>query len=221
MDSTFKFNRDTLHVVMYNAKEPGHHTNYWPWVIGTVVVILFILIFHRSVKQAISRVKPKSYKLNLSVFSIEGDLNYTTIGQEVAWKIYIELITRISGNELHDQTGIFREALNSLYTAFGSLRDTLKNADVALAKEPARTKEFTVAALLLIIMNDHLRPFLSKWHPLLQEHEQKKTADVSQYAHEKAWERNEEFRTELKKLKTGLSEYVAALKNIAEGKTKP
>jgi hypothetical protein len=53
----------------------------------------------------------------------------------------------------------------------------------------------------------------------LQEYEKTKPASRAQFEHEKLWKGNEDFRKELEKLQTGLSESITILKNIAEGNT--
>lgn len=42
-----------------------------------------------------------------------------------AWALYIELKTRITTQALNDDQGLLREALNSLYSLFGSTREIL------------------------------------------------------------------------------------------------
>ena len=216
-DSLLKMGRDTLHVVLHQAPVSAHGgPDYTYWIL-TGVLLAAIIFFGKNV---FSKIRPKEYELDLSVFKIKGDIQYSTVGREIAWRIYVELKTRIVSNELEGDTGILREAIQSLYIAFGTLRETLKNAGSGLASESVVQGKFTVASLLLLIMNGHLRPFLSKWHPLLQEHEKTKPEQTAQYTHERNWERNAACRAELKELKKGLEQYVSALQDIAEGKTK-
>lgn len=212
--------RDTLHVVL---EEPSKHetsaVSYLFWIIGICILVLLVLLNWHKLKRTLSFIRLKEYKLSIAGFELQGTLEYNAAAQEAAWKIYIELITRVSANDLAPGTGIIRESLNSLYAAFGSLRDTLKAAGPELAKPPASQRQWTVASLLLNIMNDRLRPFLSKWHPLLQEYEKTKPDSVAQYTHEQEWVQNTSFRRELTALLVGLRGYIAALKDIAEGKT--
>jgi len=212
---------DTLRVWVQNLK-PAESTNYWPWIIGFFAVCLLALVtllnWHK-LKRILSFIRLKEYKVEIGVLGISGTLEYNAVAQETAWKIYIELVTRVSGNELAAGTGILREALSSLNNAFGILRDTLKAGGSELAKPPSTNQKFTVATVLLIVMNDHLRPFLAKWHPLLQEYEKSRPADKAQFTHEQEWSVKGEFGTELKSLGKGLQEYIVVLKEIAEGKT--
>jgi hypothetical protein len=211
---------DTLHVVL---EEPSKHANstigYLIWLIGAIIIALLVLLNWHKLKRIFSFIRLKEYKLSIAGFELSGKLEYNAAAQDAAWKIYVELATRVSGNELAAGTGILRESLNSLYTAFSSLRDTLKAAGPELAKPPSSERQWTVATLLLNIMNEHLRPFLSKWHPLLQEYEKSRPASIATFTHEKQWSENTALREELAGLMTGLKSYISALKDIAEGKT--
>ncbi|MDB5015037.1 MAG: hypothetical protein JWQ25_3239 [Daejeonella sp.] len=209
---------DTIHVVMHEGAKSENKTNSIFIIAGTAIIIIVVLFNWGKIKRFFGRIRPSEYAVNISGFGLSGTVQYTTVDQECAWKIYIELITRVSTNELKDGTGILRESLNSLYNVFTTLRKILKNSGAELAKTPADKNKYTVASLLLIIMNKHLRPFLSKWHPLLLEHEQKKETVTSQFTHESNWEKNGQFRSELKELQAGLEEYINTAKDIAEGK---
>lgn len=65
------------------------------------------------------------------------------------------------------------------------------------------------------MLNNGLRPFLAKWHPLLQAWEAKRPADTSPQAHEKAWEQEPQLRRELEALRSNLEQYAEALADIA------
>ena len=210
---------DTIQVFIHESAKADHTNFNWIYVLVAIVVLFIILLNLKKVKKVINNIRPNEYEVNLPGFNIKGNLRYNSLDQEIAWKIYVELITRVSANRLADGTGILRESLNSLYAAFGALRQTLLNTGAELATAPKDKSELTGASLLLTIMNKHLRPFLSKWHPLLQKHEGKKGKDVSQFEHEKKWELNSEFRIQLNLLQDGLEEYIQVLKYIAEGKT--
>ena len=47
----------------------------------------------------------------------------------------------------------------------------------------------SVGGIAIAALNNGLRPFLSKWHPLLLEGEEQKSNGVSPQAHEKAWDK--------------------------------
>ena len=130
--------------------------------------------------------------------------------RDEAWELYVELVTRIAVQGLDSQEGVVREAMNSLYSLFGSTRQILREAGPNVG-----SSRDSVGGIAIAVLNNGLRPFLSKWHPLLQEWEEQKTAGVSQQLHEKAWDKEITMREDLDALRAGLEEYAIALARIA------
>ena len=127
-----------------------------------------------------------------------------------AWSLYVELVTRIAVQPLGIDFGLLREVLNSLYSLFETTREILKEAgpDVGASHE-------SVGGIAIIVLNNGLRPFLSKWHPLLQAWEAKRPADLSPKEHEQNWSEEPKAREELAKLRSDLEQYANALAEIA------
>lgn len=48
--------------------------------------------------------------------------------RQAAWSLYVELVTRIAVQPLEFDEGLVREAMNSLYSLFGTSREILKPA---------------------------------------------------------------------------------------------
>jgi len=130
--------------------------------------------------------------------------------RNAAWELYVELVTRVAVQSLSPDTGTLREAMNSLYTLFGSTREILRKAgpDVGASRD-------SVGGIAIAVLNNGLRPFLSKWHPLLQEWEETKAPGVSVQTHEKAWEQEVQLRSELESLRQDLEQYANSLADIA------
>lgn len=211
---------DTVNVFIHEAPRAESFNPYFYWQIGLGILLLLVAaVYRKKLLNLIKKVPVKDYKISLGIFEINGSVEYNSIDQEAAWKMYVELITRVSGNRLPDGSGILRESLNSLYSTFGVLRNILKDSGAALARSPQDNKQETVATLLLKIMNTRLRPFLSEWHPKLEAHEKLKAENVSVFEHEKSWSQNSEFRKQLNALQDGLEQYILALKAIAAGKS--
>ncbi|MEI7662439.1 MAG: hypothetical protein WCK34_09585 [Bacteroidota bacterium] len=208
--------QDTINVLLHEPSgQPGVMMSPCFWL-GIVLAVILLLFLYKPARRLLKNIKPDEYELNLAGFKIKGKLQYYSKDQEVAWKIYVELVTRVSGNRLAEGTGILRESLNSLHKVFGILRNILREAGPLLAEGPRRKGRYTVATLLIKIMNDELRPFLSKWHPLLESYEKNRAETESQFEHEQKWELNQEFRAHLNGLHDGLEEYISTLKSVAE-----
>ena len=130
--------------------------------------------------------------------------------RRAAWELYVELVTRIAVQSLQPQEGLVREAMNSLYSLFSSTREILRRAGPKVG-----ASHDSVGGIAITVLNNGLRPFLSKWYPLLQEWEEKKPNDVSPQVHEKNWEQEMVVRGELDALRADLEKYANALAVIA------
>jgi len=131
--------------------------------------------------------------------------------KKAAWSIYIELVTRIAVESLEDDQGILREALTSLYNLFSITREVLKEAGPDVG-----ATDSTVGGIAIRVLNDGLRPFVSKWHPLLQDWESKRLSNKSPREFENEWTQCMEMREELSGLRQNLWDYANALAEIAK-----
>jgi len=126
--------------------------------------------------------------------------------RQVAWKLYIEAVTRVSTQQLASEEGFIREALTSLYGLFATTRDTLKAGRPSVPAPGGQTVEH----LAITMLNHELRPFLSKWHPLLREFE--KTHPDSP---ESNWPHNMSCRSELRDVQDHLVGFALGFARLA------
>lgn len=97
----------------------------------------------------------KNIKLNLKF--AEFEFQPSPDDEEAAWEMYVELLTRVTTQQLRDCTGDESTALHSIYKLFDITRDILK---IHGRKSPNFTK------IAIIVLNQIIRPFTSKWHKL-------------------------------------------------------
>jgi hypothetical protein len=162
--------------------------------------------------------KLKSVKVSLSlpfVGNLEGTWEADQSQQQAAWEMYVELVSRISVQPLSPQQGLIREALSSLYSIFGATTEILRKYGPVVAQLQGASS-FSFGYVALTILNKVLRPFLSKWHPLLLEHEEKRGIGVSIAVHERRWEKYQEVNKELEELLEGMTNYAGLLAEIAD-----
>ncbi|MHA4816084.1 toll/interleukin-1 receptor domain-containing protein [Streptomyces aculeolatus] len=125
-----------------------------------------------------------------------------------AFDLQVELVTRVGVQPLPEDLGSLREALTSLHSLFATTRDLLHR----VATETATPLALPAIAARLI--NTHLRPFLTTWHPALQEHEAIRPPAVSPIEHERRWKHAPDMRADLAELReplTSLAEELADL----------
>ena len=134
-----------------------------------------------------------SLKINASI--VEAEWSPKAGDREAAWKLYIELLTRVTTQALPVESGDEKTALKSIYSLFKTTRRILK-------EQGQDCIEFTKIAV--VVLNQVVRPFTAKWHP------KSITGDF-----EKESECNA-FREELKLLQVELRKYSRALSDLAE-----
>ena len=149
-----------------------------------------------------------SVSLPFGIGSAEWEADTTQ--SKAAWSLYVELVTRLSVEQLESDEGLVREALSSLYSLFGTTREILKEAGPNVG-----ASRRSVGGIAIAVLNQGLRPFLTKWHPRLQAWEAKRSADLSSKEYEEKWSEITQLRNELETLRKDLGEYAKALAKIA------
>jgi hypothetical protein len=155
-----------------------------------------------------AKLKKVSVSLPFGLGSAEWESDSTQ--RRAAWALYVELVTRVAVQELSNDAGLVREAMNSMYTLFGTTREILREVgpDVGASRE-------SVGGLAIAVLNQGLRPFLTKWHPLLQIWEAQRPNERSLKEHEQAWSEEPILRQELAMLRGELEVYSQALAKVA------
>lgn len=133
------------------------------------------------------------------------------VERRAAWKLYVELNTRITTQPLKPEEGFLRETLSSLYAIFTITREILKDAGPGVAQGHDSLGFYSME-----VLNQILRPVLAAWHPALAHwEEQQREPNVSPIEHERAWERAEELRKTLEATRKTLIGYCDALAILA------
>ncbi|MEU9014839.1 hypothetical protein AB0D12_34865 [Streptomyces sp. NPDC048479] len=131
--------------------------------------------------------------------------------RQVAWRLFVETVTRVSTQPLKHDDGLIRETLTSLYGLFATTREALKAARPSVPVSGGPTVEY----LAITMLNRELRPFLSCWHPRLLAHE-----NATPDGPESAWPDNADCRAELRLVQANLRSYAlgfARLAGVKEG----
>jgi hypothetical protein len=146
-------------------------------------------------------------ELTVSVPHLTNLTFAVTPGNErIAWRLFVESATRVSTQPLAEGSGILRETLDSLHTLFTSLRAILLDASPTHRPTVGQTVEHLAIAML----NQQMRPFLSRWHPRLDAWERDHPN-----APETEWPDNAACRAELEQMRQGLLKYVRGLGELA------
>lgn len=131
--------------------------------------------------------------ISLSIKAAGMTISYTNWDREAAWLMYVELLTRVTTQALNND-GDELSALESIYKIFDITRDILKYYG-------RKAENFTKIAI--IILNQKVRPFTSKWHKISKS---MKLDDVNL---------SSSFRKELESLRYILIAYTKMLAEMA------
>ncbi|MFT5682179.1 MAG: hypothetical protein ACI8RZ_003097 [Myxococcota bacterium] len=145
---------------------------------------------------------------------IDGTWRPNDDERRAAWELYVELVTRVAVNELREDEGGLREALSSLHSVFGTTREVLRRYGPSLAT-PSTPGYYSIGYLAMAVLNFSLRPFLSKWHPLLLDCEARRGEGVSLIENEQSWNLQGELQGELKATREVLTQYADLLAQAA------
>jgi hypothetical protein len=126
--------------------------------------------------------------------------------RQTAWRFYVETVTRVSAQPLQNDSGSIREALSSLYGLFAVVRSTLNQSHPS--RHPGNAP--TVELLAISMLNNELRPFLSRWHPDL-----KRWETTNPTGREADWPGNVACRDELAEMQGRLLSYVLGFAKLA------
>jgi hypothetical protein len=156
-----------------------------------------------------------SLGLPFGLGSISGSWAPDDAEKEAAWEMYVELITRVSVEELSPDGGLLREALSSLYSLFATTREILRRHGPGIAR-PKEGRDLSFGLIAITVLNRALRPLLATWHPLLAHYESQRPPEVSAVEHERSWDKAGELRQALQDLRATLRRYAELLAEVAD-----
>lgn len=162
--------------------------------------------------------KLREFKVNLnlpSIGGVEGTWEPDDAEKRAAWEMYIEVVTRISVEELRTDEGLLREALSSLYSLFNTTRTLLRSYGPTIA-QPKGKGQLSFGYLAVAILNTVLRPTLAYWHPRLLDYEHIRPDATPIMIHERNWNEAETLRQELIQIRSVLIDYANLLADVAE-----
>ena len=173
----------------------------WKWIgLGVITGILASLVWPLC-QSLVVRLKIDDWQLD--EVEIQG-LKFTSGGAQrrIAWRLFVEISTRIAAQPLSDDAGDDDSSMKSLYDLFQLTRKIILEMEPTLVN-----KGDTVETFALDMLNSDLRPFLSKWHPILDSHPKGAVGAI--------WPRRSEYRRELQILQAAIRKRAHGLALIA------
>jgi hypothetical protein len=168
-------------------------------LIGATVGLLAVIF---ALLYGVPVLRPTEMKVGVPQFGVTFVV--TPDARQIAKEIAVELGTRVATEPLEPDSGLVKEALDSLYTLFDLTRTATKHA-------PSRKfgGDPTVGELGFAMLRD-LRPFTSLWHGKLQRW-QRENPDRTEWE----WPDNKAFRADLVVLQARMRKYLYAFGELA------
>ena len=120
--------------------------------------------------------------------------------REVAWRIYTQLATRIAVVDFNDDYDSFYLVNVSLHSLFGLIREELASIPVERVR---RDRSDEMVKFYMSILNEGIRPYLSKWHmPISQwvDKQKKTNPDATYYELEKTFPERKEVLADVRSM---------------------
>lgn len=149
------------------------------------------------------------------VGDITGTWEPADAERSAAWELYLELVTRVSVEELDPEEGFLREALSSLYTFFNTTREILRRYGPEVAP-PLAPGHVSFGVLAVTVLNRVLRPLLSSWHPRLAAYETQRPEGVDPVDWERQWEHADVLRARIAEVRATLASLAENLREVAD-----
>lgn len=147
-------------------------------------------------------------------FSVPGWLSVTFVPNDAeriaAWRLYVELATRVATQPMDRSRGSVRAVLDSLYSVFTTTRAILRDGGPDLAP-----RDNAFGPLAIRFLTEVLAPFLLEWHEALKDYEASRPPEVPARQHELAWARYGAMCASLEALQAKTASYVVSLAAIA------
>ncbi len=153
----------------------------------------------------------------IAVGQIRGLVKPSEAERQAAFDLFIELASRTATVPLTADSGLIREALDSLHQFFGITREVLRQHGCDMAKS-RHDGNLSLAAIALRVLNEILRPRTSKWHPLLASWEDSRATNgngATVLEWERAWPLAAACRADLNALRADVRAYMDSLAQIA------
>lgn len=178
-----------------------------------IAAALIVISYTRKALNSTWYVKEKRIELSIAGQKHTYIIQRSTLSVEIAYRIYIELITRKAAIPFDEEHDIIAELYNSWYTLFGAIREEIKrlDGDSLLIDKRTRSLIKVSADILNLGLRPHLTKFQGRFRKWLVEHE----SDIqSPQEIQRQYPDYVELVSDLKLVNKTLIEYAASLYEI-------
>lgn len=177
-----------------------------------VLILNIIIIFFSKI---MLKFKIKFPLLFEAEYNLEVDKNDI----KVAWNVFCEMQTRVGIVSFKEEEDIIHICFESWYNLFKVVRNNLKDLNIPLKKGKTNETTKNLDEILFKLLNDHIRPFLRKWHYEYHSYwETNYTTDKNPIEVQKKYPNYQELIKDIKLLEKKLKEILDALEIIVRWK---
>jgi hypothetical protein len=134
------------------------HVNPWPLILLVVTICIIWFIVRWLLGKALPNFEIDSADFGFGEQKVT--LRPNTIDQQIAYSIWVELSTRKIGLQINVEDDVILEIYESWYAFFGVTRELIKDIPVKKVRGDSTGK---IVALSIEVLNEGLRPHLTKW----------------------------------------------------------
>ena len=151
--------------------------------------------------------------VQVAIGGVKGYISPTESERAAAYELLVELSTRTSGAHLASTDDSIRDALGDLQAMFGLTRRILRKHGADASK--GSPGNLSLAVVAVRVLNEVIRPVLSRWQPVLSDYEAKRPVGLSEVEWEQRWDRGPLCRAELREMRSSIRSYIDTLSRIA------
>lgn len=188
--------------------------------IGMLIVLSFIILVYFLYKLILKilRKKFKIVDMNINIANI-GNVNIELNKDisKIAHKAWIEIMTRKVGLVFEEDKDVIVEVYNSWYVLFGIIRELLKEIEPKKKDKNMQVLE----DILIKVLNDGLRPHLTKWQAKFRRWYDKEIQDtnnieLSPQEIQKKYDKYDELILDLKEVNRQMVQFAGELKKLTQ-----
>ncbi len=192
------------------------------FVVGIVSLTISLSYVFRRIDYISDSLERWDWYVSTREISIAGpagvnfNLNIAKNDRLSAWKIYTQITTRVAAVDFDEENDSALKVHESLYGLFQLIREEIGNIPI---ERVAKDRADDNVKFYLAILNDGLRPHLSKWHvPLSKwvENEQKKHPEQSIVEIEKRFPQRKELLESFRAMNGRMKDYADKLLRIVK-----
>jgi hypothetical protein len=197
--------------------DPSGGTLFIHWVLLAILLVGLIVV-GILLRNKWSRFSTNEIELKFGdIISCRIKPSHETVN--IAYKAWIEIITRKVGLPFDEDHDVLEEVYNSWYALFGIIRELTKTIP---AENIGRCKDTkALVDILTTVLNDGLRPHLTRWQARFRswyKHASAENPKLSPQDIQKQFPEYDKLIADLKRVNTEFMAFAVDLRKLAESK---